>query len=194
MIERLFSSKARAAILCLFFYNPKNRYYLRQIQAATRLPIRSVQRELNHLTGLHLLHREEDGNRVYFSLNQGFTLYPELKSLILKATGIGEALRKSVRRLKGVDFAFLYGSYASGTEQVGSDVDLFVIGNISPKDIHAAISQTAPDREVNLTTISKEEFLEKLKTKNHFVQSLVRTDKLFLKGSQDAFGEFAQAG
>jgi len=49
MIDKLFSSKARVDILKLFFFNPENSFYQRQISKLTGHSIRAVQREVAKL-------------------------------------------------------------------------------------------------------------------------------------------------
>ena len=49
MLDELFSSKARIEILKLFIFNPKDRFYQRQISLETKQPIRAVQREVEKL-------------------------------------------------------------------------------------------------------------------------------------------------
>jgi DNA-binding transcriptional ArsR family regulator len=86
-LEVLFSSTARVQVLNLFLQNPGNQFYQREIERETGQAIRAVQREVESLEGIDLLVRSEEGNRVYYRLNDRFPLLAELKALFQKATG-----------------------------------------------------------------------------------------------------------
>ena len=92
----LFASKARAAVLRLFMIDPTRAYYQRQIEAATGLPIRAVQRELERLQSIALLYRHSEGNRTYYQVDMLFPLFKELRALVLKAAGPLDRLRGAV--------------------------------------------------------------------------------------------------
>ena len=87
ILESLFSSAARVEILNLFLEHPGSQFYQRQIERETGQPIRAVQREVKRLQGIDLLIRSEEGNRVFYGLNPGFSLLEELTALFQKATG-----------------------------------------------------------------------------------------------------------
>ena len=127
-LEKLFSSKARSKVLNLFFMNPKNKYYLRQIESITKLSISSIQNEVKNLLQLNILSTYKDGNRCYFELNNNHYLYNELKSIIIKTSGIAETLKRLLEdKNKDIKFAFIYGSYAKGTETITSDIDITLV-------------------------------------------------------------------
>ncbi len=86
-LEALFSSSARVQILRLFLANPGSQFYQREIERETGQPIRAVQREVERLEGIGLLTRSTEGNRVFYSVNPGFFLLPELAALFEKAAG-----------------------------------------------------------------------------------------------------------
>jgi len=92
-LTAIFSSKARVAVLRVFMLDPSRGLYQRQIEAATGLPIRAVQRELERLTETGLLYRWVDGNRTYYQVNTEFDLYPELRAIFLKKASPEECLR-----------------------------------------------------------------------------------------------------
>lgn len=89
----IFASSARVTVLRVFMLDPLRAYYQRQIEAATGLPIRAVQRELDRLTSVALLYRHVEGNRTYYQVDMQFPLFPELRSMILKTATAEEHLR-----------------------------------------------------------------------------------------------------
>jgi len=84
-LNALLGSSARAEVLRLFLTDPMRDYYQRQIEAATGLPIRAVQRELERLAKIRLLYRRNEGNRTYYQVDTQFPLFHDLRSLFLRA-------------------------------------------------------------------------------------------------------------
>lgn len=92
-LATLFASSARATVLRLFMVDPYRAYYQRQIEKATGLAIRAVQRELERLSRLGLLFKRVEGNRTYYQVDVDFPLFPELQGLVLKAGDEYDRLR-----------------------------------------------------------------------------------------------------
>jgi len=194
MLEQLFSSRARVKVLGLLLLNPQQRYYQRQIARLTTLPIRAVQRELERLESIGLVQREPDGNRVYFQVNSRHFLYPELKRIFLKTVGLRALLGETLRPHEGIQVAFVYGSYAADMETMESDIDLFVVGSISGRDLRAALRKVEEDtgREVNVYLTSPEALRGAMG--NGFVRNVLAGPKVFLIGDEDALHALAAAG
>lgn len=81
----IFASRARVAVLRVFMLDPLRTYYQRQLESATGLAIRGVQRELERLSSIDLLYRRMEGKRAYYKVDMEYALFPELRSMILKA-------------------------------------------------------------------------------------------------------------
>jgi predicted nucleotidyltransferase len=196
MLKVLFSSQARIELLKLFLLNSSGRYYLRQIQHLTGQPLQAIQRETEKLAHIGLLEAERDGNRLYYSVNRSFPILPELKGIFLKTVGLGDALSTAINAREEIQVAFVFGSYAINQEDAQSDIDLCVIGRISSRKLHQVLAPVKQDlhRELNLVLFSAKEFCEKAADQNHFVQSLVKGPKMFIKGTEDELGRLAETG
>jgi len=103
----VFSSSARVAVIRVFMLDPLRAYYQRQIEMATGLPIRAVQRELDRFTSIGLLYRRVEGNRTYYQVDMQFPLFPELRSMMTKAGSPEERLRAALAMDDTVRLAFL---------------------------------------------------------------------------------------
>lgn len=90
-LSLLFSSNARTAVLLAVLPDPMPSYYQRQLESATGMPLRAVQREVERLCGAGLLFRRAEGNRVYYQVNRDHPLFPELRGMVMK--GAPPALR-----------------------------------------------------------------------------------------------------
>jgi len=196
VLELLFSSSARVKILTLFLLNPETRFYQREMESLTGLPIRAVQREVKRLETLGLLQRTVEGNRVYYQVDREFFLFPELKSMVLKTTGLGSLLREGLQNDDRITIAFIYGSYAANQETTTSDIDLFVIGELASRELHAAVreAEKVVHREVNYTLFSPEEFCQKARARNSFVLNVLEGPKIFLKGNKGALQSLVARG
>ena len=106
-LETLFSSGARDAVLRLFMTDPTRAYYQRQIEQATGQPIRAVQREVSRLSGIGLLFRRVEGNRIYYHVDQEHLLYPELRSMVIKTSDALGKLRGWASTANEISLAFI---------------------------------------------------------------------------------------
>lgn len=107
LLANLLGSRARATVLRFFMLDPSRAFYQRQIEQATGLPIRAVQRELERFTEVRLLYRYAEGNRAYYQVDRQFLLYPELRALVLKTAAPVDRLRGLLAASALVRQAFL---------------------------------------------------------------------------------------
>ena len=180
--------KTRGAILALLFGRPDERFYLRQVVRASGYGLGPVQRELKLLTEAGIIRRTQSGRQVYFQANSESPVFPELKSLIAKTVGVGDALRRALAPIKPlIRVALIYGSAARGEEKQGSDIDLLIVGDVSFSDLvlHLQAPQNALGREINPTVYSGAEFQSRLRERHHFVTSVIDKKKIFVFGDED---------
>jgi len=196
MLKQLIGSRTRANIFKFFVFNPKAEYYTREIERAINEPFDPMRRELIRLESIGLLKSRVSGRQKYYSVNSEYPIFPELKSIIFKTIGLGDALKGIAKDRNDIEIAFIYGSYAKDSENVDSDVDIFILGDIASKDLQQMISklETEVKREINPVVYSVREFKEKIKAKNHFLVSLLKEPKIFLKGDEDVFRGLASGG
>lgn len=193
ILERLFTSKARIKILNLFLLNPKDEYYVRQVEELTALPYSAVKRELENLHLLGLLNVRLNGNRTYYSTNSDHYLFEDLQNVFLKSFGIGDRLREALGD-NDIEVAFIFGSYATGEEDRDSDIDLLVVGNIKSINLHQRIHAIEENthRSINYVLMTKKELVKKLKERDHFVTSVTRDPKVFVVGDKHKLDEILQ--
>ena len=195
MLDKLFSSKTRVEILRLFLFNADNSFYQRQISNLTKQSIRGVQREVEKLHDIGFLEKSVSGNRVYYKVNRNNPIFEDLKSIFFKSLGIAEALKENLQGKK-IIIAFIYGSYARGQENLLSDIDLMVIGNISSKELSGLLSglKTELMREINYAVFPLKEFIDKAVQKDNFINSVSKDKKIFIIGSEDELKGLIKSG
>ncbi len=81
MLIRLFGSTSRPRILGLLLNHPQQAFYQREIVYETGLSLQAVQRELENLTNLGILKKQERNTRVYYQIDASSPLYKPLKEI-----------------------------------------------------------------------------------------------------------------
>ena len=108
-----------------------------------------------------------------YRLNRSCPIYPELRAIILKTSGLADELKAALEPLSGkILKAYVYGSIASGTDNSKSDVDLMVVGEVKSKEIESAILKVGQElgRVINPTVMRQDEYREKKRKKDSFVR------------------------
>lgn len=188
ILNRLFSSKLRIKLLDVFLSLPNARFYIRELERRIKEEAKNVSRELKNLEALGLLISEKQGNQKYYSINENFFLYPELKAIIFKTTGVQGLLKEALERLKGIETVFIYGSYATGIESESSDIDIMIIGKPDLTVLNEIISELEEklNREINYMCFDQEEFKERRRVGDAFIREVLSGKKIMLKGSERA--------
>jgi predicted nucleotidyltransferase len=187
MLDLLSKSKIRKKIILLFVYNPKEKYYINQIARLVNTSSGTAQRELNTLLESDLLLRKKEANLMYYSLNQANPLLKNIKEIIGQTIGIEVMLKERLMKIKKIKFAFIFGSYAGNAFKSDSDIDLYVIGDVSEKELYreTALLEKEINHPINYHLSSLTEFKLNLK-KSFFHKSILKNHKLLI-GNQDEF-------
>jgi len=197
ILGALITSRARVEILKLLVLNPGDRRYLREVASLTRQPVRAAQRELARLESAGILTATTEGNRKYYQANRESPVFPEMKALLVKTVGLGDLFRRHLRE-KGssIQLAFLFGSYARGTENPGSDIDLMVVGGITSRELARLLApaRETSGREVNTVCMTPAELRAKARQGNPFLVEIQRGPKIFLIGGEHELGRLVSSG
>jgi predicted nucleotidyltransferase/predicted transcriptional regulator with HTH domain len=180
----LLNTRLRRNLLTYTFTHPNESYYVRELAGLINEDPGNLSRELKKLEVEGLYTSVTKGNMKLYLLNKRYPLYAELKTIIAKTTGIEGKLKEIVTYYLGISLAFIYGSYATNTEQKSSDIDVILVGKFSidqfTSDIHELESQL--NREINFTAYSKSEFEKEKKVKGGFLQLILEGKIILLKG------------
>jgi len=178
----------RQRVLGLLLLNPQARYHVREIARLTNTTAGSLHRELSKLAKAQVLLREVSGNQVYYQANINFPIFSELTSILRKTSGLSDILATALTPLADkIQVAFIFGSMARGAENLGSDIDLMIIGEISFSDAVTALysTQATIGREINPKVYSRAEWQKMIKIKNSFINEILNKPKLFIIGTPD---------
>jgi predicted nucleotidyltransferase len=178
--------KTRQGILAALLVQPDKPWYVSALARRLGVPPSSLQREVHGLTRAGILKTHRQGRMVYVQANADSPLFPELRSLLLKTAGLTDVLADALRPLaEKVRVAFVYGSMARGSEQNDSDIDLMVIGTLTPAELAVPLREARAllGREINPTVYAPAEFREKRQAGNHFLTRVLDKPKLFVVGN-----------
>ncbi len=184
----LFPAAYRRQVLALLLLHPERKLHVREISRLTGTTAGTMNKELARLHEAGLLERERAGNQLRYSANRSHQIYPELASILRKTVGIADVLIDALEPLAArIQTAFVYGSVAKGTEGVGCDVDLLVIGDVDLGSVVDALGgvEKKLGREVNPKVFSPREWKARAGKGDAFVSELRKSAKIHLIGTLD---------
>jgi uncharacterized protein len=179
-------------VLALLYGHADQSFYTRQIARQVDASIGTVQRELENLSKVGLIVRNSAGNLVFYQANRDALIFPEMRALVNKTFGVFSVLRSALQFLsKRIVVAFVYGSVAREEDTAQSDIDLMVVGDATLDQVlsRMAAVEDGVGRPINATVYSVAEFKSKLASGNHFVNSVLRGKKVFLRGDENELGK-----
>ena len=194
ILGELLSSKIRAEIFRnLFGVAPDSALYMRELERRTGFAIGTVQTELKKLQRLDIITSVKDGNRVYYRANTAHPVYPEIRALVLKTSGLADVIVNALGNETGIRVAFVFGSFARQEEKAGSDVDLMVVGDIGLRKLTGLLMNVSGKigREINPHVFSEKEFVKRKKDQDHFLNQVLEAPKIFIIGTEHELAEMA---
>ncbi len=173
-------SKISQKILNLFFLNENKRFYVNELARIIDEDPSNVYKKLLQFKEEGLVIDEFSGKERYFFLNKKYHLIKEYKKIVLKGIGFEKLLKEKLEKIKGIDSAYVFGSYVGDKLSSESDIDILAVGNFNNSIFLKTILtlQKQIGREINTVTFTKEEFNEKRK-KDFFLKDIF--SKKYLK-------------
>jgi len=194
MLRSLFSSDTRIQLLRIFLMNPDTEYYGRQLTEMLDAYPHAVHVELKNLESIELIQKRISGKQHYYSANTAHPLYRDLQNIIRKTVGLKDVIQGALNPFRDdIDYAIVYGSFASGDFTSESDVDLIIKGDVKSRKISSALLEAGEllQRELNFTIFTREEFRSRIKNNDHFITRVVNKPMMFLIGDESDFRSLA---
>lgn len=188
MLIRLFHSRALVRVLGVVLF--RNGLHLREISRVSGVSPYETKRQLDNLSSIGVLNEAKQGNQRIFYLNEACAFLSDLKNLYLKTEGFVGKLRKSLKKLNGIEFAFIYGSVAKGDFSERSDIDLIVVGSVTEEELALNVFnvQKEINYDINYVLWTENDFLKKIgKEKSSFILNVINNKKNWLIGDEDKF-------
>jgi len=96
-------------------------------------------------------------------------------------------IAQSLKRIEGIDEAYLYGSFASNQQDAASDIDVLMIG--APREeVLAQVMRRLErqlGREINYTVLTPKEFGLRRARKDAFLENVWHNKRIPLVGSNE---------
>ncbi|MFZ0285904.1 MAG: nucleotidyltransferase domain-containing protein [Terriglobales bacterium] len=182
-----FRSKARQQLLAYYFTNPRARHHLRDLAERLSIDPSNLSKELGRLERHGLFQSEVIGRQKYFQLNREYPLFDEVRKIVAKTIGAAPVIAQSLKKIEGIDEAYLYGSFASNQQDAASDIDVLVIG--APREeILAQVMQRLErqlGRELNYIVLTPKEFASRRARKDAFLENVWHNRRIPLVGSNE---------
>lgn len=188
MLNTIISSKIRRTLLNAFFSSKETELYTRQLAATYHISVGTTHRELSKLAASGIIKSRRVGNIKFYSLNRQNPVFHELKNLFFKTASVVELIKSALASVKGIDLAFIYGSFAK--DRAESDVDLIIVGDSIDQDaILRSINKVEKElyREINYSIYSRKEYAEKKKIGDSFLSEVLNNKTVALKGDINAY-------
>jgi predicted nucleotidyltransferase len=187
MLSMLFSSRVRSRILSLLILGSEGGMSTRAIAGKVKAQYSQVWSELRRLERAGLLRSETAGRMTLFRINPECAILPELRTMLIKTDGLGDTVRKTLSGLP-VLAAFVYGSFANGTADLVSDVDLMIIGEARMEKLALAVRRLEKElgRPVNYSVFPVAQWREKVVQGDTFARNVMAGPKVWLIGDEDA--------
>jgi predicted nucleotidyltransferase len=182
-------SKVQLRVLGLLIGQPDRSFAISEIIQLAASGSGAVQRELEKLTAAGIVTTSFSGKRKLYQANRQSPIFTELYGLVLKTVGLLEPLKKALKPYQSnIDFAFVYGSVAKGTDNAKSDIDLMIIAeDIAYGDIFAALQSAEKNlqRPIHPNLMSIDDWRKRRTGRSAFVTRIAEQPKMFVMGTDN---------
>jgi predicted nucleotidyltransferase len=180
-------------VLGLLFGQPERRFQSAELIRLAGSGTGAAHRLLTRLADTGLVTTERVGNQKHYQANAASPVFAELSGLVRKTVGLAAPVQAALAPLAGKIFAaFIYGSIASGSDKVASDIDLMVIAKdgtdgLEYGTVYQALqnAEAALGRTINPNLMNRAEWQRKRAEGDSFAARIAAQPRLFVLGSDD---------
>lgn len=190
LADALFTT-TQQQVLGLLYAQPAKSFYTKEILRLTGMGVATIKRELDRMVAAGILSLTRIGNQHHYQADPACPIYHELLGIVKKTFGVVDVINLALSPLAGrIDWAFIFGSVASGKETSASDIDLMIIGDVGfSKAVTALYSvQETLGREINPKIYSKKEWIRMRKNNDAFIKEVLAKDRMDVMGDGNELG------
>jgi len=181
-------TKTQQRVLGLLFAVAGRSFYTNEIVRRVGMGRGTVRRELERMVSAGLLEMTREGNQLHYRANKACPVYPELVGIVKKTFGIADVVREALSPFADqIDWAFVFGSVASGTETASSDIDLMIIGTPGFSEVVSVMYPLQEDlgRELNPKIFTREEWMQRRESTDAFIKEVLNKPRMDVMGQGD---------
>ena len=187
MGDALFTN-VQQRVLGLLFGNADRSFYAKELIHLAGSGSGAVQRELAKLRSAGLVTLRRVGNQTHYQANPTSPVFEELRTLILKTSGLVDVLRSALApRAAEIGLAFVFGSVAKRVDSASSDIDVLIVSDtLSYAELFTPLETASQrlGRPVNPTLYSRDDMTARITRKNAFISKIFAQPKLWIIGSE----------
>lgn len=182
-LATLFGGRTKARVLEVLLSNPGESYHLRGLAQAAGTDSGNTSKLLRSLADDGLVLASPDRHSMRYTINARSPLVEPLRQLFASAGALMTDLRAVAERLAAA-YVGVFGSYAAGTGDADSDVDVLVVGDLSAVAAQSAFKAVGRKhrKTVNVVAVSRPDFVHHLAEGSAFWGSVVAGRRIDLKG------------
>jgi hypothetical protein len=160
----IIKSDAQGLILALLFMRDDELFGISELAKFAEVSVPTAMREVDRLLAAHLVTEKNFGRTRAIQANSDHELYPSMRKIISYTYGPAAVLPAALKKIDGLEKAFIYGSWAARLSRVSGpeprDVDVILVGYMNRIEAAraAADAERRLDREVNVQFVSNSEW------------------------------------
>jgi predicted nucleotidyltransferase len=188
-VSSLFSEVQRD-LLGLLYGQPERQFMGAEIIRQLGRGTGAVHRQLKQFAASGLVTVTKRANQTYYQADPRNPIFPELRGIILKTTGLADPLRKALAPFaEAIVAAFVFGSLAAGRERSTSDVDLMIITRtaegVSYTELYEVLAKAERTlaRPINPILMTAEEWNRRRIVDESFAERVAEGEKIMILGS-----------
>ena len=187
MLQNIIPSKVRRKILELFFQNPANTYFLREVVRLVGEEVNAVKRELDILHDSRLLQREKRTNKVFYTLNRNYLFYDEFLRIFTKTTHLGKVLLEYQTRMGKIKFAAISLKFSRKIAIKEDEIYVLFVGIMVIPEVELVMSSVKSSfgSDVNYTVMTDEEFTFRKRRRDPFALAILEGSRIMIIGDED---------
>lgn len=189
ILELLGRSATARRVLDLLVSVPGREIHTREIARRVDADPHSAQLALDHLLQAGAVTSRRVGNLRLWSVNPESDKVAAIRGLVRREGRVAQLLSDGLAVMRGVRFGLIFGSFASGADDVASDIDVLLVGDVNwdrLAKLGDAISGHTR-REVNFVAWSEDELRRPKRGQRRLLESILSHPRILVKGSENEF-------
>lgn len=161
-LSPILRSDAQGRLLAALFAHPEQSFTLTELAALAGISAPTIMREIDRLVAGEYLLDVRVGRARQIRANTEHALYQSLWQILMYGYGPVAVLPKLLKTIRGIDTAFIYGSWAARylgvTGEPPRDIDVLIVGSAEYGECYAVAQEASAllGREVSIQVVSSE--------------------------------------